>query len=128
MNSQPLEDKEEPEEELTEVAPPSLPPAPADSNVKMIEEVLETLKVRRWNLEKFAVKTTENLRNCGENQRNVVKNNEKLGKCGENHKKNWEIVVKTNQNLRNAVQNHVKPPGEYPENPWNGWEMDNNLM
>ncbi|CAL1127183.1 unnamed protein product [Cladocopium goreaui] len=42
---EPLEEKEEEkEEELTEVAPPP-PPAVADSNMKMIEDVLETLKV-----------------------------------------------------------------------------------
>jgi hypothetical protein len=40
------EKEEEKEEELTEVAPPP-PPAVADSNVKMIEDVLETLKVLR---------------------------------------------------------------------------------
>ena len=45
------QEKEEPEEELTEVAPPALPITAADSNVKMIEEVLETLKVLRKSSE-----------------------------------------------------------------------------
>ena len=60
MNSFEAQEKEEEkEEELTEVAPP--PPPVADSNVKMIEDVLETLKVLRRALRKCGKKPGENM-------------------------------------------------------------------